>query len=170
MRPLVRGRRANALIEAAMLLPLLTYFFMGTVEFARIGYTYYTLQKILYNFARFAATRQSLDFCADGDTTLTQARNFAITGTTDSSTEALLPNLTVDALQIRIERVDPDSGELTECECSNANGCDLANGGRGPDFVAVRLTDGYPIQIRIPFLGSDPIILRPQVRIPYGGS
>lgn len=165
----LRGRRANALVEAAMLIPLLTYFFMGTVEFARIGYTYYSLQKILYNFARFAATRQALDFCAESDTSLTQARNFAITGTTDASAEPLLPNLTTDALQIRIERVDADSGELVECECANT-GCDLTNGGRGPDFVAVRLADGYPVQIRIPFLGSDPIVLRPQVRIPYGGS
>lgn len=170
MRPRHGRRKANALIEAAMLLPLLTYFFMGTVEFARIGYTYYTLQKIMYNFARFVSTRSALDFCADGDTQLTQARNFAVTGTTDNSTEPLLPDLRPDSFQVRIERVEPESGELTECECSNAGGCDLTNGGRGPDFVAVRLSDGYPVVIRIPFLGSDPIILRPQARVPYGGS
>ena len=37
------------------------------------------------------------------------------------------------------------------------------------DLEHVR-SNGYSFQIRIPFLGSDPIILRPQARLPYGGS
>jgi hypothetical protein len=162
-----RRRSGNAILEAALMIPLLIYFFLGAVEFARVGYTYFTLQKMLYSFARFAATRPGINLCADDDAQLTQARTLALTGGIDSSAEPILPNLTAQSFQLRLERVEPTSGEIEECSCS-AEGCDVAAGGRGPDFLAARLTEGYSLQIRIPFLPTDPVILRPQVRVPYG--
>lgn len=155
------------MLEAALTIPLLIYLFIGTVEFARVGYTYFTLQKILYNYARFVGTRPGINLCDEADTQLTQARTFALTGGADSSAESILPNLTAGSLVLRLERVEPTSGELEECACS-AEGCDVASGGQGPAFVAARLSDGYSMQLRIPLLPTDPIILRPQVRVPYG--
>jgi len=168
VRALTKRRRGgNAILEAALMIPLLIYFFLGTVEFARVGYTYFTLQKMLYSFARFAATRPGINLCADDDAQLTQARTLALTGGIDASGEPILGNLTAQNLQLRLERVEPASGQIEECGCSS-EGCDVATGGRGPDFVAASLSDGYSIQLRIPLLPTDPIILRPQVRVPYG--
>ena len=53
----LRKRRGSVIVEAAMMIPLLLYFFLGLVEFARVGYTYFTAQKMLYTFARFVGTR-----------------------------------------------------------------------------------------------------------------
>ena len=49
-------------------------------------------------------------------------------------------------------------------------GCDTANGGGSPDFVVVSIPNGYEVNPRIPFLTLDPILLRPMVRVPYGGT
>lgn len=164
-----RGRQGAALLEAVLLLPVMFLLFMGMIELARVSYTYYTLQKILTAFARYAGTRQAVNFCLDGDTTLNAARAWATTGTNDVSGTPLVPNLTPSRIQVAIERVDPDTGDLTTCECSAA-GCDAAQGGRGPDFVVVSITDGYAVRLALPFLSTDPIILRPQVRLPYRGT
>lgn len=160
-------RSGNAILEAALLIPLLIYLLIGMVEFARVGWTYFTLQKILYNYARFAGTRPGINLCDETDTQLTQAKTFAITGGLDASGDPILPNLTADTLQLRLERVDSTTGDVEECGCS-ADACDVAGGGRGPDFIGARLTDGYSVTLRIPLLSTDPIILRPQARVPYG--
>ena len=161
------ARSGNALLEGILAIPLLIYFFIGMVEFARVGWTYFTLQKILYNYARFAGTRPGINLCNEADTQLTEARTFALTGGIDASGETILPNLSAESLTLRLERVEPTSGDIEECACS-AEACDVSSGGLGPNFVAARLTDGYSVQLRIPLLPTDPIILRPQVRVPYG--
>ncbi|MBY0507973.1 MAG: pilus assembly protein [Bryobacteraceae bacterium] len=164
-----RTRRGSVIVEAAMMIPLLLYFFLGLVEFARVGYTYFTAQKMLYTFARFVGTQQGVNLCDASEITILQAKNLALTGTTDSSLEPIIPGLTPDSIQLRVERVDPASGEVAECACS-AEGCDASQGGRPPDFITARFTDGVSVQLRIPLIPTDPIQLRPQVRVPYGGT
>jgi hypothetical protein len=58
---------------------------------------------------------------------------------------------------------------LIICDCS-AIGCDASQGGLPPDFIVVSLTNGYTV--RPVFLGFsvDPFPLRPNVRVPYGGT
>lgn len=162
-----RHRSGNALLEAALAIPLLIYLFIGLVEFARVGYTYFTLQKALYNFARYVSTRPSINLCDETDTQVSEARTLALTGGLDATAETVVPGLRLEDFQLRLERVEPNSGDIEECACS-ADGCDVASGGRGPDFVSARLTDGYSMQLRIPYLPTDPIVLRPQVRVPHG--
>lgn len=162
-------RRGSSMLEAALLLPLLFVLLVGMVEIARVSFTYYSLQKMLYGVARYVGTQQGVNFCDANDAIVTAAKNFGVTGTTDASTDPRLPNLTTDMIQVRIERFDADSEELAECECS-LTGCDAAVGARGPDFLVVSLPAGYPILIRIPFLSLEPIPLKPQVRLPYGGT
>jgi len=71
--------------------------------------------------------------------------------------------------RVRIERYDPTTDSLTECDCSST-GCDTSQGGSAPDFILVDLANGYPITLRIPFISQDPILLRPVVRLPFGGT
>jgi len=164
-----RLRKGSVIVEAAMLIPVLLYLFLGLVEFARVGYTYFTAQKMLYTFARYVGTLQGVNLCDVSDISIIQAKNLALTGTTDNSQDPIIPGLTAESIQVRIERADPSNGDLSECDCS-AEGCDAAQGGRPPDFVTARFSSGVSVQLRIPLLPTDPIILRPQVRVPYGGT
>ena len=166
-----RARRnsGTAALETALFLPVLFLLLFGTVEIAKITYTYYTIQKMLYGLARSVGTAQGVNFCDDGDPTVTSAKNIAATGTPDASGTPIVANLTPDMIQVRIERVDPNTGDLGVCDCT-VTGCDTANGGLAPDFIVVSLPQGYPFAPHIPLIPSDPIPLRPVVRVPYGGT
>ncbi len=164
-----QDRRGSTLLETAMYLPVLFILLFGMVELARITYTYYTIQKILYTLARLAGTQQAVNFCDDSDAAVTAAKNFALTGTSDGSADPLVPNLTVDQIKVRIERLNRDTQELVECECS-ISGCDASQGGGSPDFVVVTIPDGYRVRPVIPFMSIDEFPLRPRIRVPYGGT
>ena len=159
-------RRGNAALESALLLPVLLVMLLGMVEVARVTLVFFSLQKILYTAARWAGTQQGINFCDDTDAILAAARNYAISGSTDTSGQPYLPNLTPEMIQFRIERVNTDTSTLDQCDCS-ITGCDTAVGGRSPDFLVVSMPDGYPVRLMIPGLPTDPIPLRPQVRIPF---
>ncbi len=163
----MRRRRGNALIESALWIPILVSLLVGMVQLARVSFTYFTLHKVLYDTARLVGTSQ-VNFCAD-DTAITTMKEFALNGGTSSDTGPIIPNLTADQIQVRIERIDPDSGTLQECDCSST-GCDTAAGGQPPDYIVVSLPDGYPFTLSFPNLTFEPIPLRPQVRMPFGGS
>lgn len=164
-----RREKGSTMVEAAMIVPFLLLLFLGMVEFARVGFTYYTAQKMLYTFARFASVQQGVNFCSGADDNLTTARNLALYGNPEGSGETLLPNLTRENLEVRIERRDPDNDTLIPCEC-DSTGCDPSTGGRSPDYIVARFTEGVTVQLRVPFIPTDPIILRPIVRLPYGGT
>lgn len=163
------ARRGTTMMEAVLFVPVLVLLLLGAVELGKVAYTYYTLQKTLYNLARYLGTQQGVNFCDEGDATVAAAKNYALTGTTDGSGQPLLPNLTAEQIQVRIERYNPDTQTLEACECSST-GCDPNAGGLAPDSIVVSLSQGYPFQFRFPRLVLDPIPLRPQVRVPYGGT
>lgn len=157
------------MIEAALFTPLLVLLLMGLIELGRVAYTYVALQKILYNLARYVGTQQGVNFCDDTDATVTAAKNFALTGNTEGTTDPYVADLSADQIQVRIERRNPETGQLELCDCS-PTGCDLSAGGLAPDAIVVSIPEGYPVQLRIPRLLLDPIPLKPQVRLPYGGT
>ena len=163
-----RKRRGNTLLESILFLPILFMLLFGMVEFARITWTYYTLQKILYAVGRYAATQAAVNFCDDANPILTDAKNLGTRGVGDAAGDLQLPSLTADLIAIRLERVQTDTPGLGDCECSSI-GCDNAQGGRGPDFVVVSVADGYPVRTNIPFVPAETFLLRPVVRVPYGG-
>jgi hypothetical protein len=153
-----------------MFVPFIALLLFGTIEFARLAYTYFVVQKILYSMATYVGTQQNVNFCDDADPTIVAAKNFALTGTTDASEPALVTDLTADMIQVRIEKYNGDTQELLECACE-VTGCDAQQGGMGPDYIVVRIPDGYPVQLRIPFMPVlDPIPLRPEIRLPYRGT
>ena len=162
-------RKGGALLESVMLLPLLLSLLIGTVELARVFYTYYTLEKLMYDLARYIGTQQGVNFCDPADPSITAAENYALTGSTDTAQDPVVPNLTPAMFQIAIERYDPAAQAMTPCACSSA-GCDASQGGLPPDYIQVSLTDGYNVQ---PFFWGftiDPFPLRPSVTVPYGGT
>jgi uncharacterized membrane protein len=165
------ARGGSAMLETALWAPLLILFMMGTVELGRVYYTYHTIQKALYNVARLLGTQQGINFCDTTDTVYSNALAFALTGTSDSTADPLIPGLTADMINVRLERYVPETATLTECTCTlEANGCDAGQGGLAPQYIVVSIPDGYSIQLRIPTLVNDPILLRPQVRVPFGGT
>ncbi len=163
------GRRGSTALEAVLFLPVLFVLLFGMVEIARITYTYYTLEKMMYTLARFLGTQQGVNFCDDADPAVVAAKNYVITGTIEGETDPLLPNLTADMIRVRIERFNRDSQELGECDCS-ITGCDASQGGLSPDFIVVSIPDGYPVRPVIPGLLSEDIPLKPQIRVPFGGT
>jgi Flp pilus assembly protein TadG len=167
-RPVPQETGAVA-IETVLFLPLLFILLLGTLEIGRIAYTYATLQKIMGSIARYAGTQQGVNFCDDGDPNVVAAKNFGITGTADGSANPIVAGLTADMIQVRVERFNSDSGSLDQCDCS-VNGCGTSNGGLPPDFIVVSMPSGYPFSPRIPLIPTDPIPLKPTVRIPYGGT
>lgn len=164
-----RRSQGSVLLETVLYLPILIGLLIGILQLARISYTYYTLQKILYTVARYVGTQQGINFCDGTDATVTAAKNLALTGTTDGSGPPILPNLTADQIDVRIERFISETADLSECGC-DATSCDTANGGQAPDWVVVSVNGGYPIQLNFQGFVTDPIPLRPQVRIPYTGT
>jgi len=157
-------------METALWVPILVLLMMGTVELSRVTYTYYTLQKILYNLARYAGTQSGVNFCDDNDPILLAAKSMALTGTPDGSGDPLLPGLTVAQMTIRLERFSPESGAILECACeASATGCDSAQGAPAPDYLVAYVPEGYAVTLRIPGLTNEPIPLKPQVRVPFGG-
>lgn len=164
-----RSIRGSSVLEVALFVPIVVTLLVGMIQFGKITYVYYTLRKTIYTAARYVATQQGVNFCDDADAVVLAAKNYALTGTVEGDVEGLLPALTADMLSIRIERYVPESQELGECDCTTS-GCDAANNGTSPDFVVVTIPNGYEVRPRIPFLTIDPILLKPQVRVPFGGT
>ncbi len=163
-------QRGNSLLEAVLFLPVLMMLLWGLIEFGRISYTFYTLHKMLQTVARYTAQQPGLNFCDESDVQLTQAKTFALRGAGENAGADIITNLTADQIRIRLERVDPDTSQLGECDCS-ATGCDIAQGGRNPDFIVVSFTDGFAMRPNIPFFNAtETFALRPLVRMPVGGN
>ncbi len=162
-------RRGAALVEAVMLLPIVLGLLIGTVELARVTYTYYMLEKLMYNLARYLGTQQGVNFCDNQDATVQSAINYSLTGDTTTAQNPLIPGLTPSMFLIRAERFDPNSQQMVPCDCTAA-GCDASQGGQPPGYIVVSLTDGYTVHPFFWGFAVDPFPLRPMVRVPYDGT
>jgi hypothetical protein len=165
----MKRRRGGALLEAALFIPIVVALLIGTVELGRVIYTYYMLQKVMVNLGRYLGTQQGVNFCDSQDAIVQSAIDYALTGTSDSSDNPVVPGLTPDMFQVRAERYDSSTGQLSDCDCS-ATGCDASQGGLPPDFIVVSMTNGYLVHPVFWGFAVDPFPLRPGVRVPYGGT
>jgi hypothetical protein len=160
------------MIETVMWIPVIATLLFGSIEVARVTYTYFTLHKILYTVASYLGTERGVNFCDEQDPAITRAVNLALLGGIGSDTgggQPIVQGLEADQISIRIERLDPETDQLTQCDCSET-GCDASVGGLAPDYIVVSIPNGYPMQIAIPGLNLDPIPLRPSIRLPYRGT
>ena len=165
----MRRLRGAALVETAIVVPILLAFLIGTIELARVTYTYYMLQKMMFNLARYLGTQQGVNFCDSQDPAVTAAINYALTGDSTSSDSPIVAGLTPGMFQVSIERYDPVGQQLVACDCS-AQGCDASQGGSPPGFIVVSLTDGYMVRPVFWGFSVNPFPLRPSVKVPYGGT
>jgi len=165
----LRNRRAGqVLLETAMLLPVLVLLLVGMGQLAKITYTYYTLRKTVYSIGMYLSTQQGVNFCdIDNDPVVAAAKNFGITGTTDNSQAAFVNGLTADMIHVAAEQID-SIGTITQYGSGCVGSPPFA--GSAPDFIVASIPNGYQIQLRIPFLPIDPILLKPMVKVPYGGT
>ena len=162
-----RARRGATAVETAMFIPILVLFIVGMIQIGKITYLYYTLKKTLYSLAMTLASSQGVDFCGDSTGVIASTINLALTGTTDGSGDALIPNLTPDLINVQTECYDPNAQTVGAC---TTNTCDPVAGGPPPDYVVVSISGGYLVQPHIPYLTLDPIPLVPVIRVPFGGT
>jgi len=162
------SRRGNAILETAMLLPFILVLLVGMGQIAKITYTYYTLRKTVYSIATYLSAQQGVNFCDPSDPTVAAAISFGITGTTDNSEPPFVTGLTPAMIQVTPEAIDPVTGTLS----AYGSGCVASPpfDGTPPDQIVVSIPNGYMIQPRIPFLPVNPIPLKPEVKVPYGGT
>ena len=165
----MRRCKGQSLLETALLLPFLLLFLVGTIELGKIVYTFFALQKALYSIARMAGTQQGINLCDSADPLLTSTINTVLTGTSAGDGPSLIQGMTATDVLVSVERYDPVSNSLGPCACSIL-GCDTSSGGAPPDFVVVSLVNGYTVSPVFPLFKVDPFQLRPQIRIPYGGT
>ena len=150
-----------------MWMPVLLLLISGVIQFGKITYLYYTLRKIEYDIARSVSLQSGANFCPDAtDASIQGAIEFALTGTSDGSGTPLVENLTADMISVTTECIDPATGLPGTC---NSSGCGSAAGAQRPDYVVVTIPNGYPVQLRIPFILLDPFPFKPTVAVPYGG-
>jgi hypothetical protein len=162
-----RGRGGNTVVEVALWMPVILLLISGVIQFGKITYLYYTLRKIEYGIARSVAIGSGINFCPDaGDTLIQGAIEFAVTGTSDGSGTPLVWNLTPAMISVTTECLDPGTGLPGPC---NTSGCDGAAGAQRPDYVVVTIPDGYPVELRIPFIQLAPFQFKPTVAVPFGG-
>ncbi len=87
----------------------------------------------------------------------------------DLVTLNMVRDLTIDRILVTPERADTVNGAIGVCDCGGSDGCLASDGGRPPDYVRLSIDGGYSFQPHIPFRTLDPILLRPHVRVPFGG-
>ena len=162
-------RRGNTVLEAALFIPILVTLLVSIEQLGKLTYTYYTIKKSLYTAARYIGTEQGVNFCDSSDPAILAGLNFALTGTTDGSARPVVNGLTADMLLVSVERYNVADQTLGACDCS-ASGCDTSAGGTAPDFLVISIPDGYAMRPIIPFLTLDPILLKPQIKVPFAGT
>ena len=169
MKRRLRSRKGTSLIEGVLFIPFVVLLLVGMMEAGRVTYTYFQLQKIIYSVARSAGTQQNINLCNAGNDVLAQSIADGLTGTGDPSATSLVLGLQASDFRVRVERYNVETDSIEECDCSS-NGCDTSQGGTAPNYLFVDLINGYPFTFKIPGVSNSPVILRPSVRLPFGGS
>ena len=162
-------RRGAVALETALWVPILLALLIGTEELGRVTYTYYQIQKILSDTARYLGTQMGVNFCNPQDPIMTAAINNAVTGTADGSGTPIVNGLTPDMVLVTIENFDPTSQAIVPCACS-ATGCDASQGGQAPGYISVSLANGFTVAPLFWGFKIAPFQLVPSARAPYGGT
>jgi Flp pilus assembly protein TadG len=147
-----------------MWMPFLMLLVTGLITFGRITYLDYVLQKIVYTAARTLAVSQNLNFCDPADPAAAAALANAVN---DPATGNPLVNSLTSEMLVVTTRCYDANGALTDCDVS---GCTGLTGAQRPDFITVAMPNGYTIPLRIPFVQFDPVVLRPSITVPFGGT
>jgi hypothetical protein len=165
-----RNQRGQAVVELAFQIPLMLLILFGAVQVARVFYTYHALHKALRGGAGLLARSVNVNYCDISDAALANARNFVVFGNLQGFGSAVIQGLTPDMIEILPERGVTDSTGVVECFCAqDTESCDPSSGGRTPDFIVLRLQNGFPLAISFPFVNLGTVNLNASVRMPVTG-
>ena len=165
-----RAERGQAATELAFLVPFLMMILFGAFQVGRVFFLYHTLQKALRGGAGMLARSANVNYCSADDGALADARNFIVFGNLQGMGTPVVQGLTPEMIQILPERTGPDSTAVAECLCTEeGDSCDVASGGRPPDFVVVNLGGGFPVDVPFPYINLGSINLQVSVRMPVTG-
>src|SRR5437762_4539963 len=155
------NQRGQAVVELAFQIPLMVALLFAGVQIARVFYVYHTLQKALRGGAGMLARSVNVDYCDSADAALADARNFIVFGNLQGEGTPIVQGLTTDMIQIFPERSASDPVSVTECFCTaeDAGSCDTSAGGHPPDYVVVKLVDGFPLAVPFSYVHLDAINL-----------
>lgn len=167
--------RGQATVEAAFVVPLLLLMMFGAFQVARVFYVYHTLHKALRGGAGLLARTGKVNYCDPNDPMLLNVKNLIVYGNLAGTGDPIVRGLTVDYINFYPERTAAGSTEVDDCSpsCGNQAGdldsCDIANGGRTPDFITVSLgSGGFPLDV-LPYLQWTTLNLKVSVRMPLTG-
>jgi hypothetical protein len=160
--------------ELALQIPLVMLLLFGGVELGRVFYIYHTLQKAVRNGAGLLARSINVNYCPSDEfstsNAATDVRNFIVYGNLQGEGIPVVPGFETSMIQVFAERSTADTTDACSCPgAADADSCDVANGGRAPDFVVVNLGDGFPLRIPFPFMNLGTINLKVSVRMPVTG-
>ena len=163
-----RSCSGNMILESALWIPVLIMLILFAEQFGRITYTYYSLRNSLYSAGQYLSTQNGVNFCdLTGDPFIQAAINFGVTGTADASQPPLISNLTPSMVSVNIECVDPANPAVPGF-------CTAPCGGLGPgphpDYLVVNIPTGYPVTPLMLYLTLQPVLLSPQVTVPFRGT
>ena len=159
----------QASVETVFLIPLLLMLLFGAYQLARVFYVYHTLQKALRGGAGLLARSSNVNYCDTADQMLADARNFIVYGNIQGTGEPIVTGLTPDMIQVFPERVVAGSTTVIQCLCGEEDSCDIATGGRPPDYVTVNLGGGFPLEVPFPYVRFGTLNLQVSVRMPVTG-
>jgi Flp pilus assembly protein TadG len=148
-------------VEAAAVIPLLLLLIVGMVQFGKVTYVNYTLNKMVYAAGRQLAVQQGVNYCNADDAKVTAAIAFATNDANGQPIIANLPTMQVEAL------CSDGNGGTAACE---PNVCDTLGISPKPQYLRVTIPGGYPVTIRLPFLNPVDISLSPSALVPTGGA
>jgi hypothetical protein len=158
-----RRKRGSAVLEFALWFPVLLLLVVGLIQFGKLMYIQYSLQKALYTVGRTLAVQQGLDLCDAGVLT-GMVQNLIL----DPNTQLpLVNNLTPDIIQVTTVCLDANGNPLP-CDTSGCTGA--AQTPQQPAFLTVSIPGGYPFQLTIPYVTLLPTPLYPSVTVPFTGS
>lgn len=146
LRRFVRRRDGAALVEFALIAPLLVALMCGMVEFANAMRQYHVMEKGVRDAARYAA-RVQLSGCTIPAGAITAARNLALTGRTSGGTN-LLPGWT-----------NANTVSVTVSTCFN-NSSSTYRGRAQMPVIQVQATAPYADLGLISVIGLGPINLQ----------
>ena len=168
----LKKTRGQAAVEMAFLVPLLMLLLFGVFQIARVFYLYHTLQKAVRGGAGLLARTSGVNYCDLGDPNLLAVENFIVFGNLQGVGSPIVQGLTPDLIQIIPERIQTGSTAVAACLCtSDADSCDVTNGGRAPDFVTINFGPaGFPVLVPFPYMNFGAIPLKVSVRMPVTSS
>lgn len=126
MKRLIRNQKGQAVVELAIVLPILILLFMAILEGGRIFTGYIELQTAARDGARYASIR-----CNENDVPDSRLQSW--------KTDYLIP-----WIQSRLTTVDPGDAAVELSRQKNADGTE----------VWVEVTVAYPLEIKTPVIGT----------------